>query len=80
MTKRTITEGWLKGSTIRRARKAHRCDYWRGLAAGGKCPNIIQPGEDYAEGEPNDEAGGFGHDRYCLTCAGEEAQRAAVAA
>lgn len=40
-------------------------------------PRIIKPGDSYAEGSPNDTAGGFGQDRYCLDCAGPEAREAA---
>lgn len=69
-----VADGWLKGQPIRKARKAHRCDYFHGVRNGGRCKTIIQPGSYYVEGEANDEAGGFGHDRYCLACAGEEAR------
>jgi hypothetical protein len=68
-----IQDGWLKGHCIRRARKAHRCDYTHGVYNGGRCKTIIQPGDFYAEGEGNDSAGGFGNDRYCLSCAGYDA-------
>ena len=64
---------------IRRARKAHRCGYWHGLANGGRCRTVIQPGDLYAEGDPDpDYAGGFGLERYCLACAGPDAQAAAA--
>ena len=68
-----IQDGWLQGHCIRRARKAHRCDYSHGFSGGGRCKTIIQPGEIYAEGEGNERAGGFGNDRYCLPCAGYDA-------
>jgi hypothetical protein len=55
-----IREGWLQGHCIRRARKAHRCVC---------CGTNIPPGEAYAEGEGNDDAGGYGNDRFCLPCA-----------
>jgi hypothetical protein len=73
-----ITGGWLDGHLIRRARKPTRCDYWRGLDNGGRCNAPIQPGDLYAEGDCTlDRAGGFGHHRYCLSCAGPEAQSCA---
>jgi hypothetical protein len=77
---RTVEGGWLDGFPIRRARKPHRCNYWHGLHNGGRCKTIIQPGDFYVEGEGNDEAGGFGNDRYCLPCAGPEAQASAARA
>lgn len=74
---RVIQGGWLDGNRIRRARKDYRCDYWRGLQNGGMCKTRIKAGDLYAEGERNDTAGGYGVDRYCLACAGEEARQAA---
>ncbi len=71
-----INGGWLDGHLIRRARKAHRCDAWLGWKR-GRCDNVILPGSYYAEGEPNDRAGGYGDDRLCLECAGPEAREAA---
>jgi hypothetical protein len=71
-----INGGWLDGHLIRRARKAHRCDAWLG-GKRGRCDNVILPGSYYAEGEPNDRAGGYGDDRLCLECAGPEAREAA---
>jgi hypothetical protein len=74
-----IAEGWLKGHCSRRARKAHRCVYDRvsfddrGKRTLIRCKINIQPGEAYAEGDRNDDAGGFGNDRFCLTCAGYDA-------
>ncbi len=64
----TITDGWLAGAIVRTAREDHGCDDWLGASSGGVCGNTIQAGERYAEGEPNDTAGGFGFDRYCLVC------------
>lgn len=65
-----MESGWLEGNVIRTARKAHRCDYWMGMSCGGQCRRIIQPGEQYVEGDANDEAGGFGYDRICMDHAG----------
>jgi hypothetical protein len=66
---------WLDGHPIRRARKRYTCDYWHGRPAdpalpSGRCKNVIQPGDLFVEGERNDEAGGFGYDRYCAACGG----------
>lgn len=58
---------------VRTARKAGRCDYWRGLSRGGRCPHEIAVGERYIEGELSGKAGGFGRDRYCMTHAGDVA-------
>lgn len=66
-----VESGTWSGNLIRRARKAGRCDYWRGLSNGGRCRNRIEPGDLYLEGEMNDDAGGYGADRYCLGCIGE---------
>ena len=74
-----IESGWLAGNAIRRARKPGRCNYWHGKTI-GRCKHLIAVGELYAEGEPNDEAGGWARDRYCLECAGEEARATAAAA
>lgn len=59
--------------TIRRARKAHRCDHARWRKRVGKpaiCSGTIEPGESYAEsyefGEPYHPA------RYHLQCWAEE--------
>lgn len=62
--------GWLDSHPVRTARKAGRCDYWRGSQNGGRCHTPINPGDRYIEGETNDEAGGYGNDRYCFDCAG----------
>lgn len=65
-------ETW-EGHPIRKARKAHRCNYWWGKNnhpnKEGRCQNVIKPGDLYLEGEMNDEAGGYGADRYCAECA-----------
>lgn len=74
-----VTQGWLAGHRIRRARKEHRCDYWHGRANGGRCDKSIASDDFYVEGDISpDRAAGFGHDRYCLDCAGADA-RAALA-
>lgn len=66
ITKRVDRGTWL-GSIIRTARKAGRCDYYLGVARGGRCANIIAVGSQYFEGELSDsKAGGFGRDRYCM--------------
>ena len=70
----SVSEGTWRGQPIRRARKAYRCDYWRGAMNGGRCAKRIAAGDYYMQGEANDEAGGFGYDRYCMECAGSEAQ------
>ena len=58
---------------FRTARKSHRCANTnkaeRGVAWAQICARTIEPGQQYAEGEMNpDNAGGFGHDRYCMAC------------
>ena len=68
-----IEGGWLDSHFIRRARKPGRCDFFRSLKE-GRCRAVIAAGELYAEGEGNDDAGGYGNDRYCLGCAGDEAR------
>lgn len=69
---RKIKTGWLAGHMIRTARKAHLCDETH-------CTRTIQIGEEYAEGDPQyDRAGGFGHERFCLTCAGLTAEAEAT--
>jgi len=72
----TVTDGTWHGNYIRRARKVSKCDYWLGEA--GRCKAVIAVGDLYLEGEMNEDAGGYGSDRYCMTCAGDEA-RAAIA-
>lgn len=83
-----IKGGWLDGHPVRRARKAHVCNYWWGNGSqhpqgkSGRCHNAINPGDLYVEGERNDTAGGFGADRYCVDCAtieSDEARAAVVA-
>jgi hypothetical protein len=74
MTQR-ITGGWLDGHPIRKARKAHLCDYWHGIHNGGRCNKPINPGDQYVEGDPNDDAGGYGADRYCFDCIKPEDRR-----
>ena len=61
-----VGTGWLRGNMIRKARKRHRCDYGLGLA--NRCQRMIEPGDFYVEGDPNDRAGYYGNDRYCLDC------------
>jgi len=79
-----VIGGVWHGCLLRTARKAGRCDYSRGFkddrpaSENGRCPNRINVGDRYMEGEMNDEAGGFGHDRYCMQCAGPEARAALV--
>ena len=72
MTRQVETGTWI-GSPIRTARKAGRCDYWRGVqddrdpALNGRCPEGIRAGADYFEGEIDpSKAGGFGRQRFCL--------------
>lgn len=72
-----IKTGWLQGHLIRKARKVHRCDYWRGTDKGGRCVNEIRAGDYYVEGEMDPErAGGYGVNRYCFECAGAEIRTA----
>jgi hypothetical protein len=72
--------GWLDGHCLRRARKPHRCVFDRvsfddrGTRTLIRCKTNIQPGDLYAEGDRNDDAGGFGCDRYCLACAGYDGE------
>lgn len=73
-----VTTGTWAGQKIRRARVGGQCDYWKGQE--GRCTNYIKPGELYMSGELNEDAGGFGQDRYCLMCAGDDAYRAIVKA
>lgn len=71
---RTVAGGPLNGYRIRTARKAGRCEFWLGRE---RCPEQIEVGDDYVEGELSDsfKAGGFGRDRYCMAhlAAGREA-------
>jgi hypothetical protein len=60
-----VEGGSFKGCPIRTARKAGKCAGFR------HCGTIIQPGDRYVEGDTQyDIAGGFGHERLCLPCAG----------
>ena len=65
MTER-MTHGWLASHRIRTAQKPARCDYWTGKV---QCPHIIEAGERYVEGHPNDTPG-WGADRICAKHAG----------
>ena len=61
---RRVLEGWATGQPVRVAKVAGRCHYWRGEA--GRCPEVIQPGAVYVEGEMLDGvAGGFARERWC---------------
>lgn len=59
----------------RTARKRHRCINAHAADVGNPlvadlCTRWIEPGQPYAEGEPDPYyAGGFGRDRACLPCA-----------
>ena len=72
-----VQGGWLDGNEIRRARKAYKCQYFRGKQNGGVCRKPINPGDLYCEGEA--DGGNVGRngillrDKYCLECAGAEA-------
>ena len=70
-----IKGGSFDGHLIRRARKPYTCEAWLG-SKHGKCRKSIPAGTYYAEGEPNDTAGGYGRARLCLDCAGPEARAA----
>lgn len=61
-----LTTGWLAGHRIRTAQRPARCDYW---SEGQQCQHIIQDGERYVEGQPNDTPG-WGADRICAAHAG----------
>lgn len=63
----TLESGWLKGKKVSMARKAGRCDYLHSDAQ-RKYDHTIEPGDLYVYGDPNESAGGFGMDRYCLHC------------
>lgn len=59
----------LNGHCVRRARKKYNCDGW----ATKGCEVIIEPGNEYVEGDSDiDRAGGFGHKRYCSVCCQRE--------
>jgi hypothetical protein len=72
-----ITDGWLAGHVIRRARKAYHCRYDRGRLNGGFCRKPINPGDLYVEGEGDPynigRNGMMLPDKYCPECAGAEA-------
>jgi hypothetical protein len=74
----TVQSGTWAGFPIRKARKPGRCDYWRGVD--GRCKARIHAGDYYQQGEMNDDAGGYGNDRYCMDCAGDEAKASLAAA
>lgn len=60
----TVSDGWLKGQTIHTARKAGKCADFR------HCGHMIAAGDRYVKGDAQyDIAGGFGHERFCLSCA-----------
>lgn len=69
-----VEGGWLNGELIRRVRKPGRCDYWRGKSAGGRCDVRLEKGDLYVVGEHTDSMNPYQQDRYCLRCAGPEAQ------
>lgn len=59
---------------VRVARKRHRCANAHAADVGNPlvaniCKRYIEAGERYVEGELNETAGGFGHDRICEPCA-----------
>jgi hypothetical protein len=59
---------------IRTARKAGPCANAaaakRGVEWAQHCNRMIAAGDQYADGEMNlDKAGGFGRDRFCMSCA-----------
>ena len=58
---------------FRTARKLHKCanssKSTRGVEWAAHCNLTICPGEQYEEGDrAPDIAGGFGHDRFCMSC------------
>lgn len=64
MTEHVKTGIWA-GHRIRTARKPGQCDY--SLGRKGRCPNRIEKGDRYFDGELNPyKAGGFATDRYCM--------------
>lgn len=68
----TVLCGPYAGHRIRTARKAGRCQYWRGAEAGGECGKTIAVGDRYVAGDQDVfAAGGFGRQRYCLDCVPE---------
>jgi hypothetical protein len=65
---RTVESGTFAGCRIRTVRKSGKCAGFR------HCGTVLQPGDCYVEGDVDiDKAGGFGHDRLCLPCAGAQA-------
>ncbi len=58
---------YYKSGKFRNCRKEFRCNE----TDGGRCKNIIKPGDKYFDtGEHNiDIAGGFGTLRFCMECA-----------
>lgn len=61
----TVMRGPWKGHTIRKGRKAHKCD---------DCKQRIPDGARYLETEVDpDIAGGFGMKKICEHCMGDEA-------
>jgi hypothetical protein len=68
---RRVNIGGYRGHLIRKARKHHRCDEVGGWPERVRCSAKIGAGSSYVEGDVNpDSAGGFGHYRICLSCAG----------
>jgi len=68
---RIAPEGRYKGNPIRTARKNYTCDEADGWGETfRRCRKPIEAGERYVEGDVDPcRAGGFGHDRVCLSCA-----------
>lgn len=72
-----VHRGPYKGYTIRKARKAHRCENAHAHKAGNPdaalCEVTIWPGRHYVETECDPyAAGGFGMSKLCMSCAGDE--------
>lgn len=69
---RLVTTGRYEGRAIRRARKPYVCEQWvSGWPQINRCGRPINAGDLYVEGDVDpDRAGGFGHERICLECAG----------
>jgi len=64
-----VASGPFVGSPIRTAKKAGKCADFR------HCGNMINVGDLYVQGDCDPyEAGGFAHDRMCLSCGGIAAQ------
>lgn len=65
--RKIIRGGWLDDSIVRKARKRHACE-------NPQCPRDIERGDLYVEGDIDPyRAGGFGHERFCIVCAGPDA-------